>query len=893
MIKRRFNKAMGLIDVLIGVVVMVIAFLGIAGAYQLSLQVSNESRLRSSAVALANKRIEQMKNMSYAQVGTIGGYPEGTIAKEEIDNSGTVSLVVKTNIIYGINCKDGVGLQSGMECPSNAYGECPDANCPIDNCPNDYKMVYVDVSWGGRFPGSVHNETIIAPSTKEQECAEKGGILLVDVFDSFGQNILSPLIKVERVSESGSWEASPESGSYAFILPEGTDDYQVSASKDGYSTQRTYAIGETYSPTGQVIAMPNKSNPSILEGQTTELSFIIDKTSDINLYTKQADIGDIYYVKKSGNDSNNGLSANLPFLTISKAISKADAGDMIFVGAGTYNESINFSSSGESDNNIVLTADTTGKYTGDSGEVVINTTSTNGIKIDNHDYITIYGFKIKNTTDSGIYLTNANNINLINNVIESNTGKAINIDQSSNISIKDSDILTNGYGVYANNSSALDIINNNFSQNSNYALQILSSNDIDVDFNSLSSNSGIAIIFVSTTNINTKNNIVSSNQEKGIKISENSQGNFENNKIYSNTAEGMYCDNSIGNVFKNNLIYSNSLGLKLTNICKSSSISSNTVYGNTNEGILIESNSISNDIRDNIVANNSIGIKVSNSTGTTESYNNVYNNSSNNYSGINQDSTSINSDPKFVNASGGDFHLSQTASGQSQNSPCLDAGSQSSAGSGLSTNYSTRSDNTIDSSNLDLGFHYYTGSSATNQDEPDPFGSNLSNVSFKFQGTKTIGTDASDKPIYKTTSVSTTDANGYKLLSGIEKDSYTFSSFSRLNLSIDLFASYPNQMPIAIDGGATTTIFMGFKSQNSLLITVKDSSTSNLIFGADVRVYNSGSDQSQITNASGQAYFLPLKAENYNIEVSAQDYATSTDSINVSGHDTQTINLSK
>lgn len=892
MMKKRFNKAMSLIDVLIGVVVMVIAFLGIASAYQLATQVSNESKARSSAIALANKRIEQMKNMTYADIGTVGGYPEGLIEKETIDNSGTIAQTVKTNIIYGINCKDGVGSEADMQCPANGYGQCPDGVCPIDECPNDYKMIYVDVSWGGRFPGSVHNETIISPSSKEQECEEKGGILSVGVFDSFGQEILSPLIKVERLSETSSWEATPENGSYAFVLPESIDDYQVSVFKDGYSTQRTYAIGETYTPTGQIIAMPSKSNPSILEGQTTELSFIIDKVSDIKLYTKQADVGNIYYVKKNGNDSNNGLSASLPFLTISKAVSEADAGDMIFIGAGTYDESINFSSSGTSDNKIYLIGDITGKYSGDAGEVIINATSSNAIKIDGYDYITIYGIKLKNSSSAGIYIANAGNINFVNNIVEANTSKAVDIENSNNISIKDGDILSNGYGVYVNNSSALNIVNNNFSQNNNYALQILSSSNIDIKFNAISSNSGTGVIFSGSSVIDFKNNVVNSNQQ-GIKIIENSQGNIENNKIYSNSGDGIYCDNSTGNVLKNNLVYLNGLGVKLINICRNSSFYSNTVYNNTNEGVLIEANSSGNDLKDNIINNNYIGIKITNSTSTTETYNNVYNNSASDYSGIDKDDTSISSDPKFVNAGSGDFHLSQTASGQSENSSCINAGSQSASGAGLAENFSTRTDSQLDSDFLDLGFHYYTGSSDNAENEPDPFGDNLSNVSFNIQGTKTIGTDSDDQPIYKMATTSITDSNGYKLLSAIEKDSYTFFNFIRSGLSVDLFVSNPNQMPIAIQGGGTTTIFMGFKSQNSLLVTVKDSITANPIFGANVRVYNSGSDQSQITNAIGQSNFLPLSSDAYNIEVSAQDYATSTDSITISGHNTKTINLSK
>lgn len=47
-----------------------------------------------------------------------------------------------------------------------------------------------------------------------------------------------------------------------------------------------------------------------------------------------------YYVKKSGNDSNDGLTWNTAFATITKAVNSATRNDEIRVGAGTYAENI-------------------------------------------------------------------------------------------------------------------------------------------------------------------------------------------------------------------------------------------------------------------------------------------------------------------------------------------------------------------------------------------------------------------------------------------------------------------------------------------------------------------------------------------------------------------------
>ncbi|MGC2647917.1 MAG: DUF1565 domain-containing protein, partial [Candidatus Sulfotelmatobacter sp.] len=53
----------------------------------------------------------------------------------------------------------------------------------------------------------------------------------------------------------------------------------------------------------------------------------------------------VYYVAKNGSDSNSG-SASAPWLTIGHAAAEAHAGDTVYVGAGTYNESDLFANSG-------------------------------------------------------------------------------------------------------------------------------------------------------------------------------------------------------------------------------------------------------------------------------------------------------------------------------------------------------------------------------------------------------------------------------------------------------------------------------------------------------------------------------------------------------------------
>jgi hypothetical protein len=79
----------------------------------------------------------------------------------------------------------------------------------------------------------------------------------------------------------------------------------------------------------------------------------------------------IYYVRKTGNDTNDGLTPAAAFLTIDKAANTVQPGDTVHIGAGVYRELVTMDTSGTSGNAIRYIGDVTGAYTGDAGLVVL------------------------------------------------------------------------------------------------------------------------------------------------------------------------------------------------------------------------------------------------------------------------------------------------------------------------------------------------------------------------------------------------------------------------------------------------------------------------------------------------------------------------------------------
>lgn len=87
-----------------------------------------------------------------------------------------------------------------------------------------------------------------------------------------------------------------------------------------------------------------------------------------------------YYVRKTGSDSNNGTSAATAWLTVGKALATGTtvaSGDTVYIGAGTYRETVVCATPTTPAAQISIIGDVDGAQTGDPGDVVITAYTTN------------------------------------------------------------------------------------------------------------------------------------------------------------------------------------------------------------------------------------------------------------------------------------------------------------------------------------------------------------------------------------------------------------------------------------------------------------------------------------------------------------------------------------
>ncbi|MFT7640827.1 MAG: hypothetical protein ACI9G1_002571 [Pirellulaceae bacterium] len=118
------------------------------------------------------------------------------------------------------------------------------------------------------------------------------------------------------------------------------------------------------------------------------LVFIALSTVSSSSYAKNL------YVRVSGNDHHRGNSPEFAFQTIERAVQAARSGDRIYVGAGTYNETVEIADRNEKSHEFNLIGDPQGKRTGDHGSVTIK----GGIEVTGSNRVKISGFTFASST---------------------------------------------------------------------------------------------------------------------------------------------------------------------------------------------------------------------------------------------------------------------------------------------------------------------------------------------------------------------------------------------------------------------------------------------------------------------------------------------------------------
>ncbi len=250
-------KGFTLVETLVALGVLGIFFAAVSVILQIIITNVSDSRVRSVALSLAQQKMEIIRNMPYANIGTTGGIPNGPILQTEVIPINGQNFSITTSIAYIDDPFDG--------------------EAPIDLLNTDYKRTRVEISWGGDFPARFPVSLVSNIAPKGVESSAGGGTLYLKVFNSNGLPVSNATVKVDNTSANPNIHIQTLTNSNGLVVLPGApacqNCYQISVTKTGFSTDRTYSQSE--------VANPLQPYASVLESQVTQVSFAIDSMASL------------------------------------------------------------------------------------------------------------------------------------------------------------------------------------------------------------------------------------------------------------------------------------------------------------------------------------------------------------------------------------------------------------------------------------------------------------------------------------------------------------------------------------------------------------------------------------------------------------------------------------
>lgn len=283
-------KGFTIIEVVIATFVLGVVFVGVFGFITLTIKSSHDGERKIIATALANEKMEMIRNLPYDSVGTAGGIPSGPIEQEEEVVRNGASYTVYTDIRYHDDPFDGTVSDN-----------------PPDLLNIDYKIARVEVSWTSNFPPnrSVLLITHIVPDGIEG--GEALGTLIFQALSAAGENVAGVTVQLVNASVVPAVDLETQTDDAGKVILPGlveSPSYQLLVSKDGYTTE------QTYDATAEFIPDVDHSHITAIAGAITDKTFYIDEASNLTIRTIDDEgnaLGDVAYsivgTKKIGTDS--------------------------------------------------------------------------------------------------------------------------------------------------------------------------------------------------------------------------------------------------------------------------------------------------------------------------------------------------------------------------------------------------------------------------------------------------------------------------------------------------------------------------------------------------------------------------------------------------------------
>ena len=267
-------------------------------------------------------------------------------------------------------------------------------------------------------------------------------------------------------------------------------------------------------------------------------------------------------------DSGSGTST-APFCTITKGVSKLAAGLTLYIGNGTYAESIKPTVSGSTASPITITA-----WPGRNP--VVGTGVTYGAYLSARSYVTVSNLTFTGTTGDGIYVTGGDHITITGNTVtyagqraKGFTARGISIHSTTTASVVSNNNTNHNsdHGIYLTDTSTGITVSNNQSsfnaegwqRNANGIDVISSGNTVIGNVTHDNEDSGIQFYPGGNNNLATLN-VTYNNGDHGIDDYNVTGGRLIGNTVFHNCTTGINVEGTSGNyLIANNVAVDNAV----------------------------------------------------------------------------------------------------------------------------------------------------------------------------------------------------------------------------------------------------------------------------------------------------------------------------------------------
>ncbi|MBI4058245.1 prepilin-type N-terminal cleavage/methylation domain-containing protein [Candidatus Gottesmanbacteria bacterium] len=253
------HRGYTLLETLIALTIVGIFFTVIVIILRQIIDNLGHARVRTTALSLAQSKMEIIRNLPYDEVGTQGGIPQGPIQPIEEIIINSISFTVTTSIIYIDDPYDGL--------------------TSTDLINTDYKRVRVEISWEGAFPSRSPLTLVTTIVPKGIESVVGGGTITIQAFNSVGEPVSNASVTITNQTVNPAINMSTLTDHTGIVIlpgaPACNECYQITVTKPNFSTDRTYGTQE--------VVNPISPHATVLEGQLTHVSFAIDEKSSVTV----------------------------------------------------------------------------------------------------------------------------------------------------------------------------------------------------------------------------------------------------------------------------------------------------------------------------------------------------------------------------------------------------------------------------------------------------------------------------------------------------------------------------------------------------------------------------------------------------------------------------------